>query len=70
MNSETTWAQLHGSAAVEDLIAGHPRACPDAIRALANRWHATENLAGFLAACDPPMQGLYVNASQGQQEVA
>jgi hypothetical protein len=37
---------------------------------LANRWHATENLAGFLAACDPPMQGLYVNASQGHQEVA
>jgi hypothetical protein len=53
MNSETSWAQHHGSAAVEALIAGHPRACPDAIRALANRWHATENLAGFLDACYP-----------------
>jgi len=52
MNSETSWAQYHGSAAVEALIARHPRACPDAIRALANRWHATENLAGFVAACE------------------
>jgi hypothetical protein len=55
MNAETTWAQHHRNAAVEALIAAHPLACPDAIRALANRWHATENLAGFVAACDPPI---------------
>jgi len=55
MNSQTSWAQHHGAAAVEALIADHPGASADAIRSIANRWHATENLPGFLAACDPPI---------------
>jgi hypothetical protein len=66
MDTETTWAQHHGSAAVEALIAAHPRACPDAIRTAASRWHASENLAGFLAACDPPISyGLAALAMSG-----
>lgn len=52
MNIDTTWAEHHGAAAVEALVARHPNGDADAIRAAANRWHATENLAGFLAACD------------------
>ena len=52
MTSTTSWAEHHGLAAVEQLIKNHPTACADAIREAANRWHATENLPGFLAACD------------------
>ena len=52
MNTTTTWVEHHGTAAVEALVARHPSADADAIRTLANRWHATENLAGFVAACD------------------
>ena len=52
MNTNTTWAEYHGTAAIEALVARHPKANADAIRAAANRWHATENLAGFVAACD------------------
>lgn len=51
MNINTTWAKHHGAAAVESLIARHPECCADAIRTLANRWHATENLAGFVEVC-------------------
>jgi hypothetical protein len=52
MNINTTWAEHYGTAAVEALIARHPNGDADAIRAAANRWHATENLDGFLIACD------------------
>jgi hypothetical protein len=51
MDSETTWAEHHGTAAVNALIERHPQADAAAIRKVANRWHATENLPGFLAAC-------------------
>ena len=54
--SDTSWAEHHGLAAVEQLIKDHPTACADAIREAANRWHATENLPGFLAACDRPLE--------------
>jgi hypothetical protein len=56
MNLHTTWAQHHGPAAVQQLINDHPNACADAIREVANRWHATEDLPGFLAACDQAMR--------------
>jgi hypothetical protein len=52
MSITTTWAEHHGTAAVDALVARHPKANADAIRTLANRWHATENLAGFVAACN------------------
>jgi hypothetical protein len=52
MNIDTTWAKHHGAAAVEALIARHPNCDANAIRAAANRWHATENLDGFFIACD------------------
>jgi hypothetical protein len=55
MNINTTWAEHYGAAAVEALVARHPNGDTDAIRAIANRWHATENLAGFLIACDQPL---------------
>jgi hypothetical protein len=55
MNINTTWAEHHGTAAVEALIARHLNGDANAIRAAANRWHATENLAGFLIACDQPL---------------
>jgi hypothetical protein len=60
VNINTTWAEHHGTAAVEALIAQHPNGDANAIRAAANHWHATEDLAGFLIACDqslaPPNQ--------------
>jgi hypothetical protein len=49
MDHLTTWAQHHGTAAVEALVAAHPKASADHIRQLANRWHATENLPAWLA---------------------
>lgn len=49
MDASTTWAQRHGPQAVEALIRENPTLCPDAIRRIANRWHATENLPGWLA---------------------
>jgi hypothetical protein len=55
MNINTTWAEHHGAAPVEALIARHPNGDAYAIRAAANRWHATENLDGFLIACDQPL---------------
>jgi hypothetical protein len=58
MNTTTTWAEHHGSAAVEALVARHPGADADAIRTLSNRWHATENLTGFVAACDLDLEQL------------
>lgn len=55
MDSATTWAQHHGAAAVDALIRRYPQADPAAIRSAAGRWHATENLAGFLAASADPL---------------
>lgn len=49
MNSSTTWAQHHGPQAVDRLIQENPTLCPDAIRSIASRWHATENLPGWLS---------------------
>lgn len=49
MDASTTWAQHHGHEAVEALIRENPTLCPDGIRSVANRWHATENLPGWLA---------------------
>ena len=52
MNHDISWADHHGPEAVQQLIDAHPNACPDAIRQTASRWHASENLPGFLKACD------------------
>lgn len=51
MGNTTTWAGHHGTAAVEALVKAHPQMAADHIRDMARRWHATENLPGFLAAC-------------------
>ena len=51
MHSTTTWAGHHGTAAVEALVIAHPFLRADHIREMAHRWHATENLPGFLEAC-------------------
>jgi hypothetical protein len=48
MDINTTWAQHHGPAAVEALITAHPDMFPDQIRRIANTWHATDNLPGWL----------------------
>jgi len=55
MDSTTTWAEHHGAAAVDALIKQYPQADAVALREVASRWHATENLPGFLAACCQPL---------------